>query len=482
MSRKIMSSNNCLHVIKLINLQNNDVITHQILLIKGVVQQSKCFKSQEIQLSIENAKFLTTGLSKETGRFKFLINLGFENKNYELKFSYCKANLTIHILYQNQETKYRIQSLLILAKDEEPQIDSVKLNQQIIDLNLLLIQAVYADKLLEAVQQRLIFNFQDRCKTFITQLTKQEIWQLNEQDLWLQIAKELLTSPHWKDQDHLKFIAFVNCSKYLGEEVQKSQDFSYQNIRKHIKGHAALGAGGLALFSSTYFYTWPQEFENILNCFLNPEKLNLSLHPDDSNYRKTKAGVYASSLGAVCHEIGHIFDLGHDLQGVMGSNFDYINRVFTLQPKTEHLPERIVQPKDFKPNKTRFTKLKDPANGFLQRYREQQENDSFYFSSNSAQILSCHPWLRTDVEEFKNYKFEVELNKDLNIIKSLLPLKLVELRDNANSLVKEWFDLKKSSIEENIYEFDLKNLKNKLSKEYYIFVMSIYGHTRKLEV
>ncbi|XP_065363528.1 uncharacterized protein LOC135956861 [Calliphora vicina] len=477
-----MSSANCLHLIKLLNLHDNVVIPQQILLIKGVVEHSKCFKPQDVELSIENANILTTGLSKDTGRFKFLIDLGQENKNIELSFSYCKTNLRINVLYQRKQSAYKIQPLLILAKDELHQCESVFINQQIIDLNLLLIQSVYAEKLQEAVKQRLTFVFNDNSKIFISKLKQQEIWQLNEQDLWLEFAKELLESK-WGNQDNLKFIAFINCSKYLGAEVAKSQDFSYQNIRKHIKGHAALGAGGLALFSTTYFYSWPSEFKNILNCFANQQKLNLSLEPDDSNYRKTRAGVYASSLGAVCHEIGHIFDLGHDLQGVMGSNFDYINRVFTLQTKTEHLPERIVEQKQVAQSKPRFTRLKDPANGFLQRYREQQENDSFYFSANSAVILSQHAWLRNDITTFHNNNFNVLLDKSQAIIKSTeLPLRIIELRDCANSLVKEWFDLQTSSEENPVFEFDLKVLLNKLSQDYYLFVMSIYGHTKKLVI
>ncbi|TMW44696.1 hypothetical protein DOY81_010219 [Sarcophaga bullata] len=67
------------------------------------------------------------------------------------------------------------------------------------------------------------------------------------------------------------------------------------------------------------------------------------------------------------------------------------------------------------------------------------------------------------------------------IIKSLeLPLKLIELRKCENSLVTEWFDLQKSSTAKKVYEFDLKVLKEKFNKDCYIFVMSLYGHCKKL--
>lgn len=477
-----MTTSNCLHTIKITNLQDNLLIPYQLLLIKGVVDNFRCSKQQDIWINVNENELQATGLSQTTGKFKFLIDLGTENKDLQLNFTYCQAKLTLNIKYQRKESLYRIQPLLILAQDETVDNEKVRLNLRIIDLNLLLIQTVYGEKLNESANQRLTFAFNNKCCIFKSQLKQEDIWQLNEQDLWQRFAKELLTSS-WGKQVQLKFIAFINCSKYLGKEVQKSQDFTYSNIRKHIKGHAALGAGGLALFSSTYFYAWPSKFENILNCFLNQQKLNPALEPDDSNYRKTKGGVYASSLGAVCHEIGHIFDLGHDLQGVMGSNFDYINRVFILQSKTENLPQRVVESYHDQANKPRFTQLKKPANGFLQRYREQQENDSFYFSNNSVIILAHHPWLRNDYEKFDTLQFRVVLDARNKVIKSLeIPLKLIEIRKCENSLIIEWFDLEKKPSVEKVYEFDLNTLKGKLNKDCYIFVMSLYGHCKKLEL
>lgn len=487
-----MSSENCLHLIKLINLEQNVIIPHQILIIKGVIDNYKCVQQENISLQVENVKYLTTGLSSDTGRFKFLLDLGVENKEFLLTFSYCNSKLKISIIYERKQSIYKIQPLLLVAADEletgndDDSDNKLRLNQQIIDLNLLLVQSVYAEKLKESGYERLNFVFNDKCKIFRTKLQKHQIWQLNEHELWLHFAKELLESD-WGNQEQLKFIAFIANSKYLGEEVEKSQDFSYQNIRKHIKGHAALGTGGLALFSCTYFYAWPNTFENILNCFENQQNLDLSKEPDDSNYRKTRCGVYASSLGAVCHEIGHIFDLGHDREGVMGTNFDYINQVFTLPSQTEHLPLRIVEtkPNSLLPTltKPRFTQLKSPANGFLLRYREQQENDSFYFSTNSAVILAHHFWLRKDFLHLQLSQFEVEFVKSSCLVKSIkFPLKLLEIRETLNSLVVKWFELQKRKQEQPVFEYSLKSMEKKLLKDHYIFVMSIYGHTKKLEI
>jgi hypothetical protein len=47
--------------------------------------------------------------------------------------------------------------------------------------------------------------------------------------------------------------------------------------------------------------------------------------------RGTYGGCFATTLGAVCHELGHTFDLGHTQDGIMGRGFDNVNLVFTVQ-------------------------------------------------------------------------------------------------------------------------------------------------------
>lgn len=37
---------------------------------------------------------------------------------------------------------------------------------------------------------------------------------------------------------------------------------------------------------------------------------------------------FSSSIGAVCHELCHAFDLGHSMNGIMGKDFARINLVF----------------------------------------------------------------------------------------------------------------------------------------------------------
>lgn len=45
-------------------------------------------------------------------------------------------------------------------------------------------------------------------------------------------------------------------------------------------------------------------------------------------YRGTFGGCFSTTLGSVCHELGHTFDLGHSKYGIMGRGFDNIHLVF----------------------------------------------------------------------------------------------------------------------------------------------------------
>uniref|UniRef100_A0A1A9W8L7 Uncharacterized protein n=1 Tax=Glossina brevipalpis TaxID=37001 RepID=A0A1A9W8L7_9MUSC len=478
-----MTSCFCQHQIKILNLEDNELINHQFLLIKGYVESFKCIKNSAVslqELNIANDKILTTGISQTNGQFKFLVDLGLNDSAFFFKFTYCLTSVTRSIQYQSLRGEFKISPFLVLAQDESTN-EQTELNQSIVDLNLLLVQSVYADKVREAVQVRCTFELLEKCKIFRSQLSKQEIWNCTENDLWQSIAREFINSEWGKDK-RSKFIAFINCTKYEGFEVEKSGNFSYANIRKHIKGYAALGGGGLALFGTIYFYCWPHYFHEVLNCFQNQQPVDLCKQPDDSNYRKTWAGVYASTLGALSHELGHIFDLGHTQNGVMGTGFDFINRVFTLNTTTEHLPQRIVAHEEKKEiPATRFTKFKKPANGFLDNYRQQKENDSFFFTNNCAIILTHNPWLKKDIQrDFLNSEFQVDYNVHTNTVQ-VQPagpvLKCIEIRCSANSLVKEWYEFKNSAT----LTFTFPRLLNDLSGSHYIFVMSDKGHVKRLQ-
>ena len=50
--------------------------------------------------------------------------------------------------------------------------------------------------------------------------------------------------------------------------------------------------------------------------------------------RGTYGGCFATTLGAMVHELGHTLDLGHTENGIMARGFDVMDRFFTICPQT----------------------------------------------------------------------------------------------------------------------------------------------------
>ncbi|XP_017492492.1 PREDICTED: uncharacterized protein LOC108380610 [Rhagoletis zephyria] len=503
----------CEHRIEVDNLDNGEIINHTILLIKGHIRQprfplpnnttKKCVEEQLVLrlrqqlVHADSAGVLQqhTPISRN-GQFKLLCDLGqhvslAEEIQLQLDFSFCNTLHQLEILYKAADTSnknYRLQPLYITCSKQSVPVELVHENCEKINLNLRLVQCIYAEQLRTAGFGRRTFTINGDCQVFESNLTCEEVWQQNEKDLWQNFAQELLNSSNWGEDSKLKFVAFISCTRYDGAAVAASGDFSYANIRLHLRGHAALGGGGLALFGAAYLFAWPQTCNAIQTCFGSTKEVDLTELPDDSNYRRTYGGVYATTLGAVVHEIGHTFDLGHTKDGVMGNGFDYVNRVFTLDNLTEHLPDRIIQhvaPKVIAQVATRprFTQLKRTTNSFLDKYHEQKTSDSFYFTRNCAVILAHHKWFRIhngSADEERACDAEITYDAVNNCVISAgdnHPLCLIEVRCMDNSLVKYWYELQSGKDIDEIYTFHLP--KEAHEENHYLFVLTKTGLTKR---
>lgn len=176
-----MCSNNCKHRIELLNLSNNEVVNHRYLLIKGLVRcnQLKVDPSKQITISLDHKQcpplnqYLTTQVSPINGQFKCLVDLEGPSGERSLAVAYDEMKLHLIVMYTPRCTPYKVQPLLILAKDEVP-LDS-EMNRKIIQLNLSLIQSIYADKLREAGKGRCTFELLPECQIFQSRLTCNDI-------------------------------------------------------------------------------------------------------------------------------------------------------------------------------------------------------------------------------------------------------------------------------------------------------------------
>ncbi|KAH8387412.1 hypothetical protein KR093_006928 [Drosophila rubida] len=493
------------HQIEVEPLQDDDQVEHSLLLIKGRLQPS-CASAKQLKATLTLRQQEQEQLTQLTaaGEFKLLFDLsephGDTAAACELQLCCCNAERRLRFSYQPRRSAYRVQPLLLLCHntndEEQRQTESESAEEQcaVIDLNLRLVQCIYAHKLSAAGFRNRTFTLNAACCVFRSQLSCATARASGEDELWQRFASEILSSPDWGQQLHLKFVAFIGCTRYDGGGVVASGDYSYANIRRHLQAHAALGGGGLALFGTGHFYAWPRHFAQIGDCIRSSRRVDVARQPDDSNYRRSYGGVYASTLGAVCHELGHCFDLGHTQEGVMGHGFDYLNRVLTVDQLTEHLPQRIVASPSATANATasasasstsrpRFTqlKLKQPAgNKYLDNYHSQRRNDSFYFSRNCAVILAQHRWLRPDLNKAEQLSAHIQLLPASSEIVSNVPLRLIELRCNLNSLVAHYEEF---AAQPATLRFRLPDALWHLlatQRTHYAFVLTVEGDTKRL--
>ena len=133
-------------------------------------------------------------------------------------------------------------------------------------------------------------------------------------------------------------------------------------------------------------------------------------------FRGTFGGCFATTLGAMIHELGHTLDLGHTENGIMARGFDDMDRFFTICPaaKSDSVGGSIghrrnslrfcgAVPKETHSieKSSRFGKIKRNDNGsnILEEYQKRkyyrkmvQDCGGAYWSRSCALILSHHKY------------------------------------------------------------------------------------------
>lgn len=107
---------------------------------------------------------------------------------------------------------------------------------------------------------------------------------------------------------------------------------------KLITGHAALGGGtaqhSLAIFGSHSLFSWPTYLEDVEQCFSDETPVNTDYCGIDGEGRSyfTACNV---GVGAMMHEVGHLFGCPHQENGVMLRDYVRLHRSITaIEPRS----------------------------------------------------------------------------------------------------------------------------------------------------
>lgn len=477
---------NCDKVHRIINtnIESSEKITNSIFLLKGIIENfcetaTLYVKNNNQPISAECICLSNT----KDGKFKCIIRL-LEDQVNRIELNYCGSSSEIEIIHANNPKTYTVVPLYIICRGHNGdfQSDDILNNSpeiacKKITLGLELIQTLISEKLYEKNFDRKTFVLETECKPFYSELEMSDVHQMNEDELWIQFAREILKVNCDKPgEEYKKYIAFIGCTHFEGITTD---DYSYANIIDKTKGNAALGGGGFALFGTGCLYTWPNIIEEVYNCFSNSKRVDLTKLLDDSNYRRNYGGCFSTTLGAVCHELCHTFDLGHTQDGIMGNGFDYMNLFFTISNKTEDLPKRITERLEATTINSKLTKIKKPGE-FLSKHRMQKNNDLTFFSENCAITLSYHKWFNNSAFTSAdiNHQQCIRYNHDQQtIVSDESYLKLIEIRmKDTAMLIKFW-----SFLNEKIQSFKIP-MPQLLDANNSIFAIDNFGNILKEEL
>lgn len=452
------------------NIKSNDDFTHSIVLLRGFISNYDHHNKLNQLLIIINEcddKSNRKNISiAPDGDFKTVVQL--KNDSNLLEFQYCGIHKKITLNFNKTENSQHLLKLYYIVCENhdgrfqtiDNQLNTIGIALKKINLIIGLVQCLYAEMMLKNGFARKTFSFIE-CQPLYSKLTVDEARNGSAESLWQYHAKEMLCI----ENDSKRFY------KYFGILA------STLCMNGEVKGNAALGIGDVALFGSGTLYSWPSVFDEIENCLENDQIVDPMQLMDDSNSRGTFGGCFTTALGSICHEIGHIFDLGHTVNGIMGNDIDYVNRMFIHERFPRNLPKRIVSncilPENHnqtitKPN--RFTSI-TKNNSFLINYHQRNASELTYLTENCALLLNYHKWFN----QFERIPFNIQYNNAKHLVASQWPLALIEFRSRATGMCIKYH---RFDIEAKQREYSVSS--DFVGREYDLIAIDRYGNIERI--
>ncbi|XP_045519278.1 putative zinc metalloproteinase C607.06c isoform X1 [Pieris brassicae] len=486
------------------NLQHGETVNYSLVIIKGIITYGACNNYEKIRCKSNRNK--TESFWEVYNReFKVLIELEKGDNVIDLEFTGLhKTNLLLR--YEPRKTNLRVTPVYIICQGHDgcfqcpPEINnSIESACARIAFGSKIIQSVTAEKLHESGVGRKTFQLEHEvdtkspeCLVFRSALNVNKARKMKQDELWTHFGRELMLSELGSNER--KFLGFISCTRFKGTDIDKP--LTHDEIVSYTEAYAALGGGGLALFGTACLYTWPSSVSDIVPKLLDPNPVNTKRFMDDSGYRGTIGGCFATTLGSVFHELGHTFDLGHTKDGIMGRGFDNIDRVFLVGEKrsaatkdnnnfngkpVQHStvslqrninvtmnvaePLRVLGPRSKttlgnfvsmsksdivrrSPNVTPITRPSSVYSTITNRMADSKRNanrnngnDTVYWPRNCAVLLSYHRWFNNEFgRERQAITRYLKFDKNKMMILSTAGLRIVEVRDESNGMVLDSYE------------------------------------------
>lgn len=470
--------------IRLLNVKPNDSFNYSIVLIRGEIlnythdRRRRHGRSSVVRIVNENIESSDESAEiTSDGRFKVAIELA-PGVNW-LEFRFCCVTHGVSLNLEKRENqRYLLKIFYIICSNHDGHFqapcdtdNTIERACEKIDLAIRMVQCLYAEMLAKHGFDRKSFEFV-ACQPFHSDLSVEEARQLEQNRLWQHHAKEILAQEIHTEEHRFKYFGIL-ASTLCENGV--------------IKGNAALGIGDVALFGGGTLYAWPTHFSDIQRCFRDETHVDTNHLMDDSNGRRTFGGCYATALGSICHEIGHIFDLGHTTDGIMGNDIDYVNRMFIIVHCTRDLPRRInskcatdrsSNDNQINPNNRRLTTIRK-TNSILTNYHCRRNDDLTFLTENCAVLLNSHKWFnQSEGDDIDASCIRCDFQQ--NIVESVLPLVLIEFRSKENGMCIKYyrFDVTTTMTSNaTLHRFSIPN--DKISQNYDLIAMDKNGNIMK---
>lgn len=339
---------NNVHSVKLLNLSSGEEICYSVVVVEGVIKSNdECMAPMDVTIEHMNGPLcgppITIHKISKNMTFKVLLKLELGMNKFIVNFCTVRKEIILH--FRPRQTNFCVIPVYVICKGHDGRFqapecedNSIESACERISTGVHLIQSLFAERLQKAGYGRLTFQLQSDldpmapdCHILYSDVSVEEAHSALASTLWTWLGREIMLS-HFGSKER-KYIAFLSSTQYNGNHIRKDT-LTHEEIVESTKGYVSLGGGGLALVGTGCLYTWATSIEEVVPRLLSEVAVDTKLFMDESNYRGTYGGCYSTTLGAVAHEMGHTFDLGHTAHGIMGPDYHNIHCLLLPEEST----------------------------------------------------------------------------------------------------------------------------------------------------